>query len=200
MDGRLLVEGWIDMTIVRSIIKLNQSRLEIDITDCEGIDKLITGIKGAIKAENYMAVGIMVDANSDPMERWNMISNQVRAAGINLPDVPDPSGVIIDGKPRVGIWLMPDNRTPGEIEDFVAKLIPQNDPIWPKSQKYIDDISEEHRKFSPAKLAKAKTYAWVSTRRRPGLIDSAINSQDLDLSGEIYQNFVCWLKELFREG
>lgn len=198
MDGLLLVEGWIDKTIVQSIIELNQSKPEIDITPCGGIDKLIAGIKGVIRAENYMAVGIMVDANSNPINRWNMISDQVKATGINMPDVLDPSGVIIDGQPRVGVWLMPDNRTPGEIEDFVAKLIPHNDPIWPKSQRYIDSIPEYQRRFPSAKITKAKTFAWVSTRKRPGLIDSAINRQDLDLSRDSYKSFVGWLEELYQ--
>lgn len=198
MDGLLLVEGWIDKTIVRSIVELNQSVPEIEIMPCRGIDKLIGNIKNAIEEEDRIAVGILVDANSSPVERWNIISDQVRATGINLPDGLDPSGVIIEGTPRVGVWLMPDNGTPGEIEDFVAKLIPHNDPIWPKSQSYIDSIPEVHRKFPKAKIAKAKTFAWVSTRKRPGLIDSAINSQDLDLSRDSYKSFVRWLEELYR--
>ena len=200
MDGLLLVEGWIDKTIVQSIMKLNQSIPEpgIYIKPCGGIDKLIDDIKNAIEEEGRIAVGIMVDANNSPIKRWNMISKKVNLAGINLPDDLDPRGVIIEDIPRVGVWLMPDNRTPGEIEDFVAKLIPHNDPIWPKSQRYIDSIPEEQRRFSSAKIAKAKTFAWVSTRKRPGLIDSAINRQDLDLSKDLYNNFVSWLEELYR--
>ena len=198
MDGLLLVEGWIDKTIVRSIIEINQSIPEIDIKSCGGIDKLIGNIKNAIEEEDRIAVGIMVDANSCPAERWNMISSQVNLAGINLPDSLDAGGVIIEGIPRVGVWLMPNNRTPGEIEDFVAELIPHDDPIWPKSQRYIDSIPEEQRKFASVKITKAKTFAWVSTRKRPGLIDSAINRQDLDLSRDSYKRFVSWLEELYR--
>ncbi len=206
MGNSLLVEGQIDKLIVQSIINLNQPMPEICVRPSRGIGNLIKNIKNIIKAEDTKAVGIMVDANSDLIERWNSITCQIRSAGINLsseinlPDNPDPRGVIIKGTPRVGVWMMPDNKTPGEIEDFIAKLIPHSDPIWPKSQRYIDSISEEHRRFSSAKITKAKTYAWVSTRKRPGLIDSAINSQDLDLTGETYKNFVAWLRELFREG
>lgn len=198
MDGLLLVEGWIDKTIVRSIVELNQSVPEIEIKPCRGIDKLIGNIKNAIEEEDRIAVGIMVDANSNPIDRWNMISDQIKVTEINPPDDLDPKGVIIEDFPRVGVWLMPDNKTPGEIEDFVAKLIPHNDPIWPKAQRYIDNIPEEHRRFSSTKITKAKTFAWVSTRKRPGLIDSAINSQDLDLSRDSYKSFVRWLEELYR--
>lgn len=200
MDGLLLVEGWMDKTIVQSIMKLNQSisEPEIYIKPCGGINKLIGDIKNAIEEEGRIAVGIMVDANSSPIDRWDMISDQVKATGINLPDDLDPRGVIIEGIPRVGVWLMPDNRTPGEIEDFVAKLIPHNDPIWPKSKRYIDSIPEGDRRFPKTKIAKAKTFAWVSTRKRPGIIDSAINSQDLDLSRDLYKSFVRWLEKLYR--
>ena len=30
---------------------------------------------------------------------------------------------------------MPDNEAPGELEDFVAGMIPESDPVWPRSQE-----------------------------------------------------------------
>ena len=48
-----------------------------------------------------------------------------------LPDKPEPSGTIIEGRLRIGIWLMPDNSSIGELEDFVGSMIPCGDPVWP---------------------------------------------------------------------
>ena len=59
-----------------------------------------------------------------------------------LPDQPEPSGTIIEGRLRIGIWLMPDNRSTGELEDFVGSMIPSGDPVWPLSEAYIDGIPE----------------------------------------------------------
>lgn len=198
MKNQLSVEGWIDESIVRSIIHLNQSLPKIEIKDYSGVDNLVSDITNTLKSEDIFALGIVVDANDNPTERWDMISDRVRRAGIQLPGSPDPGGVVTGSIPKVGIWLMPDNQSCGEIEDFVTGLIPDKDPVWPRSETYIDNIPEGHRKFSPAKISKAKTYAWVSARKRPGLIGASVNPDDLDLNKELYKRFVHWLEELYR--
>ena len=47
---------------------------------------------------------------------------------------PGPRGM------QVGVWLMPDNRSSGELEDFVHDLIPATDPVLPRAKCYIDEI------------------------------------------------------------
>ena len=43
---------------------------------------------------------------------------------------------------------MPDNFNGGELEDFIEKMMPENEPVWPMSGSYVDNISEENRKFT----------------------------------------------------
>ncbi len=62
-----------------------------------------------------------------------------------MPKGPASAGTIVQGVPRIGIWLMPNNKTAGELEDFVAALIPGDDPVWPRSQAYIDEIPKKDR-------------------------------------------------------
>ena len=64
---------------------------------------------------------------------------------------PDRDGTIIletEDLPRVGVWLMPDNESAGELEDFVARMIPGDDPVWPLSESYIEGIPLVDRKFA----------------------------------------------------
>ena len=82
--------------------------------------------------------------------------------------------------PRVGIWLMPDNQSLGELEDFVAQMIPDNDPVWPLSQDYISRIPEEHREFAENKTSTAEVYAWLATREDPRQMGAAIGARDLE--------------------
>ena len=35
---------------------------------------------------------------------------------------------------------MPDNKSNGELEDFVIKMKPTDDAIWPRAQTYINRI------------------------------------------------------------
>ena len=72
-----------------------------------------------------MAVGILPDANDDPEARWNALRHRLADQRFDLPERPDPDGTVIDGSPRIGIWLWPDNQEPGELENFVEAMVPR---------------------------------------------------------------------------
>ncbi len=112
---------------------------------------------------------------------------------------PTPCGTIVDGEPRVGVWLWPDNGSCGEIEDFVAGMIPCTDPVWPRSKCYINSIPVEQRPFSEGKIARAQVYAWLAAREKPRRMGTAIRAGDLDISGELATRFARWLENLFRD-
>ena len=77
-------------------------------------------------------------------------------------------------EPRVGIWLMPNNKVPGELEEFVASMIPDGDPVWPLAKDYVDRIPTKHRKFSDRKILRAKVHSWLATRTEPRKMGAAI--------------------------
>ena len=93
---------------------------------------------------------------------------------------------------------MPDNTEPGELEDFVAKMIPASDTVWPLSQSYIDGIPCAERKFSKKKKARAQVHAWLAAREDPRQMGAAIGARDLNVDGPLCQQFVAWLTRLFR--
>ena len=150
-----------------------------------------------MKVSGRQAVGILVDANDDVTGRWNAIQNRLRRADIEPPPSPNPDGTIIQTKPRIGIWLMPDNTSAGELEDFVTKMIPTEDPVWPLSLSYIEGIPEADRKFSEKKKLRAQLYAWLAAREDPRRMGLAIRARDLKVDGDLSKKFVAWLNELF---
>ena len=163
---------------------------------------MLDSINPEIKTPGLLAVGILVDANDDVNGRWKAVTDRLRKANIQAPSSPDPAGSIIegqDGRPRIGIWLMPDNSTPGELENFAIRMIPAGDPIWPRSQRYIDDIPEAERKFSDGKIQRAKLHAWLAAREDPRKMGLAIGACDLNISGALCQDLIAWLKRLFAQ-
>ena len=92
---------------------------------------------------------------------------------------------------------MPDNEATGELEDFIKTMLPDADPIWPCSTRYIDGIAPEHRKFKEKKELRAKVHAWLSTRKQPGRMGAAIKEGDLQIDGELAVSFADWLRRLF---
>ena len=196
----LLVEGHNDEHVVVHLRKRDPSfsNIDFDIEDKRGLPNLLESIVSEIQTPDRQAVGILVDADDCVRKRWNEVTKELSEVGIQAPSNSKKKGTIINtnGKPRVGIWLMPDNKSPGKLENFVKRTIPQNDPVWPLSQDYINKIPETDREFKPPKIVKAKVHAWLATRKDPGLMGRAV--RDLDIKNALCQEFLDWLKVLFK--
>ena len=200
----LLVEGRDEMHVVRRICASNGLIPSFCISPKGGIDPLLEGIQSEINAEGRTVVGIVVDANDNLQSRWQAVAHRLRAANIQPPTTPASHGTIIEGSPqegtpRVGIWLMPDNQSPGELEDFIAGMIPVGDPVWPLSHDYINGIPECDREFKEGKILRAKVHAWLATREDPRPMGLAIKAGDLDTGAEDCQRFLGWLRQLFED-
>ena len=205
-DRVLLVEGQDDKHVVLHLCNFHQPMPEFCILDKEdeagkgGIEVLLRDIGLEILAPGRKAVGILVDANDDLDARWDAVAHRLREENIEVPRTPEPTGTLIEGTsriPRVGIWLMPNNTSPGELENFVSEMIPDDDPVWPRSQCYIDGIPEDDREFKKKKIMRAKVHAWLATRGEPRKMGGAIYAQDLRVDGPLSTTFANWLRQLF---
>lgn len=198
----LLVEGQDDKQVVKHLCTATESAAEFGSSDKGGVDGLLAAITPEIKVAGRRTVGLVVDANDNPAARWQAISDRLRKEGIPLPERACSHGTVIAEDtdfawPRIGIWLMPDNETPGELEDFIASMIPPHDVVWPLSREYIRDIPEP-RKFK-GKTRRAEVHAWLATREKPRRMGQAITARDLDVDSKLCQRFVAWLRRLFGE-
>ena len=196
-DRVLLVEGQDDKHVVLHLRNRSQPMPLFDISDKGDINSLLDSIGPEIKAPGRIAVGILPDANDDPDARWNALKHQLAQQDLHLPPHRELNGTIIGGSPRVGVWLWPDNRRSGELEDFVEAMIPRDDGVWPLAQAYVDGIPEAERRFPSGKTLKAQLHAWLATRKTPGRMGSAIGTGDLEVDGPVAERFADWLRRLF---
>ena len=193
----LLVEGPDDKHVVGHLRQKNGLESVFCISDKGNDRSVLDSIVPEFNAPGRIALGIMLDANSNPHGRWRAVAGRLRDAGIQPPNSPSLHGTIIQGSPRVGVWLMPDNNSPGELEDFVERMIPHNDAVWPLSQNYISSIPVADRKFAKGKTTRAKVHAWLAAREEPRKMGQAIGVGDLDAKTVDAQHFVVWLRQLF---
>ena len=193
----LLVEGQDDQHVVEHLRLRLASDLAFHCEDKGGSRPLLDAIDVEITTDGRVALGILMDANDDPDARWQAIGNRLLGENVQLPPQPERGGTVIDRDPRVGVWLMPNNSTHGELENFVAELVPKGDPVWPLAEQYIKGIPDEHRRFSQKKELRAKLHAWFATREEPRRMGSAIRTKDLDAETPIASQFVDWLRTLF---
>ena len=203
---RLLVEGQDDVRVIEALRSRRFEReAEWESIAKEGVERLLRSLYDEVNRSNRrMAegriIGIVIDADGDAQGRWAAVRDRLRRAGVEAPDASDREGTIIPAarrKPRVGVWIMPDNVSEGELEDFVAQMVPATDPVWPKSQSYIASIPESERKFIEKKTTRAIVHAWLATREDPRQMGTAIRAGDLQTNGELCQRFLAWLQRLF---
>ena len=196
----LLVEGEDDEHVVLCLYrKVHGSEPPFTIVNKEGYTKLLQGLRLELKRPGLKILGILVDANDDLEARWKELVDEANGGAVALPDAPAPSGTIVEGSLRVGVWLMPDNGRPGELEDFVFELVPSSDRVWPLAKSYIEGIPDQERKFKPGKILKAKLYAWLASRRLPQRMGASITAGDLDAEAPLAQGLAAWLADLFGE-
>lgn len=193
----LLVEGADDRWVVERLYERLGRPRSFDILQADGIDKLVYRIGTEVLTQGREVLGVVVDADNDIEARWERIKLQFKSVGIELPAKRRNQGVIISSDPRIGVWLMPDNNSSGQLEDFVQSMIPYNDQVRPLADSFVDSIPLELREFSPNKIVRAKLYAWLSTRKEPGPMSRAIQAKYLDIDSELAQSFLSFLIELF---
>jgi len=112
----LMVEGRNDLHVVEHIRKQELHRVNFDVRDKKNLEGLLDAISLEIKAPGREVVGLVVDANDSIDKRWNTVTSKLKDIGIAPPDKPDEAGTIIEANehsPKVGIWLMPNNKSRG---------------------------------------------------------------------------------------
>ena len=201
-DCVLLVEGQHDEHVISHLWCSHngyKGELPFNVIDKKGWQSLLDSIESEIDVSGRKVLGIIVDANDSLNTRWEAVIDKLKMKNIKVPRIPKKAGTIIPGTartPRIGIWLIPDNTSPGELENFVSKMIPDSDPVWPLSESYIKSIPEKDRKFNKEKILRAKVHAWLAVRKKPGQMGLAIRHKDLDVTGPLSMAFADWLQEL----
>jgi hypothetical protein len=206
MDGKqvLMVEGRDDEHVVKHICGCRGlGRIEA-IADYGGIDPLIEGIEVRLKESNIRAVGIIVDADVDIDARWRAISERLARSGFtSLPPIPPPDGLVLDPPggtllPRVGVWMMPDNKVPGILEDFLSFLVPAEDGLFSYVRNCIDKMDPALIRFSDVKKPKALIHSWLAYQEDPGRpLGLAISARYLDPALPAANTFASWLQRVF---
>ncbi len=84
---------------------------------------------------------------------------------------------------------MPNNDSTGALEDFAAKLVPEDDPQWKYADKVIDEVPDPRFMESHRGKAHLHTYlAWQDPPREP--IGRSISNGVLNETSPLAKSFV----------
>ena len=142
----LLVEGEDDQHVmwnlfevraVPEVFRVERPKTNSNGGENGGLDQLLKSIPYWLASTELDCFAIVLDANDKgPVIRWQSIRSRLLNAGYQeIPEKHDPKGTVFDlslraGTPRsvrFSVWVMPDNQTTGMLEDFVARLIQEDE-------------------------------------------------------------------------
>lgn len=205
---RLLVEGSDDQHSVLHLLARHgydwdNSRVDRPYVRAAGnADLLLAELSLATKDRwYYHRLGVVIDTDASPMGRWAQLRAYAQAAGIELPELPQREGTVVAGPhpgSRIGFWLMPDNLSPGNLEVFLAKLVPENDPTWPWADEVVHEARQRGARCKPVDHPKSALHTWLAWQERPGIpFGIALQAQVFRHDAEDALRFVAWFKRLF---
>lgn len=199
--GKLLTQANLPYTINEDDYKQDPSQLYL--REMKGRSKLLQQLLPLTKTNTLTHLGVVMDADLDLTSSWQALTDRLKKAGqLQLPKNPAPEGSI--GRLeipyhtiKIALWLMPNNQQMGELEHFLANLIPDypHHPLWQHSLSSVAHIPTDHRRFNEADQTKAELCTWLAWQKRPGVsYGIALHEKYFDLNQPIAQTFISWLQ------
>ena len=205
---RLLVEGKNDQHVVWNLADRLKLKETFDVEAKDSYTQLIGALPTLLKSTNTLKrLGVVVDADENGEAHWRAIRTILGKSGYysSLPETLPQEGLICQPDDEeqliVGVWIMPDNRMNGMLEDFVAYMIPDytNDPLLKKTDEVLAELeSEGLNAYKLVHHAKARIHTWLAWQDEPGVpMGTAITKYLLSTDGELCASFIRWLELLF---
>lgn len=201
---RFIVEGGDDRHVIDQLVGVKQVK-KPEIHPKSGFSELLKSLPENLTNNSLEFLAVVFDADRDPVARWREVREKMTAAGVeDVPEAPAEGGFIGNSPSdrilprRTGIWMMPNNRSPGALEELVVRMIPVVSPLFAHVRASIDSIPPNERLFSDEKRTKAEIRTWLAWQKDPGLAyGSAIRENYLDTETPGIADFVAWLNKLY---
>ena len=174
--------------------------------------ELLDDLSQRIRSPKHAAIGYVFDADDPAFTPWSLqlTWDAVRAHLGKPPTSIAATGQIPTGgfvgyhsktKTPIGVWLMPDNRRDGSVEDFLRDLIAEDDQIASFAVSSTRVAKDDHGAAFPEKdFKKATIEAWLAWQEEPGMtFGTAFQKDLLQKSRPLAERFVAWVKRLISD-
>lgn len=175
-------------------------------------EELLADLSQRIRKPNHEAIGYVFDADDPAFTEWNL-QQTWQAIRDRLGKAPalltTRDGIPEDGfhgrhsgtGTPIGVWLMPDNKRDGTLEDFLRELMADGDSIAAFAESATCEVKQEHGALFPDKdFKKAVIEAWLAWQEEPGMtFGTAFQKNQLLKDKPLAQRFVSWVQLLIAD-
>jgi hypothetical protein len=183
-------------------LRLGLPKLELPPTSLKGYDPTKLRKQLAIVAKaDWERLVLVLDADrapdGGPARRWKEVLDALRTVKIDIPiDASTKDGLIHDlaDSRRIAVWLFPDCRSEGAMEDFMLqRLVPDGDALLGHAETVVDALPD--KRFPLKYTQKARMRSWLAWQERPGLPPGrAVGERVLTVSEARLGTFAQWLR------
>ena len=215
-DLVLLVEGRNDGNAVFQLVRLmHGADPTFGISECGGADGVLKKLSSRLADGNstQRVLGLILDTDIEGSteedavrRRWAQLRDKI-ATGYDLPDEFPEAGLIIDPRPgrraigtlpRIGVWLMPNNKAFGMFEDLLMESLGDHEKAYTSNvvkQAKADQVASYH----DSHLSKAVIRTYMAWQEPPdvqylGLAIRQCHFQNIEAA---CKQFLDWLGRLF---
>jgi hypothetical protein len=161
--------------------------------------------EGFVSAKLYESgtkiLGAVLDADAQFDSRWSRVNQICSGLFANVPPQMPAEGLILQDSPegpRLGVWIMPDNRQHGMLETFLKGLVTEA-PLLEYAQSVVVEARKRTAPCKDVHIEKAEIHSWLAWQDPPGqALGRAITSLTLNPRSDSAQPFVDWFLKLYR--
>lgn len=206
----LRVEGEDDKQMILHLLRRHGVNLDEkpmasalpEIKPTHGVGELLKTMDSHIKGSVDRVIGFVLDGDIDPQKQWSKIAKCLLGFGVEVDSIPRIGGFrtrIEELNATVGVWLMPDNASPGVLEDFLRRIIDVDNRLIGFAEHASDEARASHGALFPtAARTKAVIRTWLAWQEEPGHpYGRALAKRYFNSDSDLALQFVTWFKELY---
>jgi hypothetical protein len=169
-------------------------------TDSEITKLKLPVLKLEFEDSNRKALGVVIDAETNANSVWQRALPFLQGTFQTVPNDLPAEGLVLtrdDGR-RFGLWVMPDNRSSGMVENFLADLVREGaHDLWQFAKECVQAAREREATFREIHRPKANLHTYLAWQDPPGF-NAAVVSQVLDPNAAKALAFVEWFRRLYQ--
>ncbi|MEI6499420.1 MAG: DUF3226 domain-containing protein [Armatimonadota bacterium] len=132
------------------------------------------------------------DADQDSMGSLQQVRDALQSASFA---VPDRSGQFVDGPPRIGVFILPDGRNAGALENVCLASVGKPE-VLSCVDGYLACLQATGTELHP-NLGKSKLHTFLASREEPGLkIGEAAKARYWNFTHPAWQPLIDFLKAM----
>ena len=175
-ENILLVEGPNDKGAIEGLMQKHHVARNFEFVVATGIDNLLQKLDSYLKSSAYGVIGVVVDADKDVDARWQQLRDRLMKTGkYSCKKMPlADGGMIIEADEpeqdaKVGIWIMPDNKYKGTLENFLLGMVPEDDELLVEVENELVRLETNNvKRYRDIDRNKAKVHTFLAWEENPG--------------------------------